>query len=181
MSDRIHILTDEMADDALQTACGRIRALEAANTALTEAGVRVIAQRDALEAELAEERQAVHLWNNAYHNSVNRTITIVAERDRLAEENARYRKALERIEDMPWPNSQSPYALIARRALLSEHEDSGASVEAVTLTGAQKAIANARIDRLSEARPFAEPLNPRHVAFWDALVALDALDGERSE
>ena len=36
---------------------------------------------------------------------------------RLEQDNARLRAALEHIEKMPWPNSESPYALIARAAL----------------------------------------------------------------
>lgn len=45
--------------------------------------------------------------------------------DATKAENVRFRVALTRIEQMPWPNSQSPYALIAREALKAPSVESG--------------------------------------------------------
>lgn len=65
----------------------RIRTLEAANNALTESGIRIAAQRDTLEAELAERDQDV-IDLTAAGNQV------AEERDALAEQNSALREAL---------------------------------------------------------------------------------------
>lgn len=51
---------------------------------------------------------------------------IADQRDELRERDAtiaRLSAALERIEKLPWANSESPYARIARAALEDSHED----------------------------------------------------------
>ncbi len=99
----------------------QIAALKAENLAL---GTMQNSEEAALMAEVARAMRLHEDWARRYdaktEEAASLALQLTAERQKcadLAEREKRLVAALGKIRHMPWPNSESPYAVIARAAL----------------------------------------------------------------